>query len=169
MLESYFIPGDERIGSLAKPLCGLILHMSDGGPESSPSESAWVGVPKDPSSRVPKVKVYVSPSSLNTMMRVYAPLGPNISVEPLYFTEDELDAQAFLSMMAVGSSDSAPLYVQIILVIMTSTRGTIDKIDALLTLFSPFYESWESNIVTKLSKSSSRRSGRTSTLRKKPV
>lgn len=50
------------------------------------------------------------------MKAVYKPLGKNILVEPLYFTEDELDAQAFLSMMAVGSSESAPLYVQIMLV-----------------------------------------------------
>lgn len=51
------------------------------------------------------------------MKAVYAPLGWNVTVEPLLFSEAELDAEAFLSMMAVGSSESAPLYVQIILVI----------------------------------------------------
>lgn len=116
MMESMFIPKDERIGSLTRPLCGLVLHMSDGGAESIPNEIAWLGLPKDAGTKAPKVKVFVSPSSLNTMKKVYAPLGKNITVEPLYFTEDELDAQAFLSMMAIGSSDSAPLYVQIILV-----------------------------------------------------
>jgi len=39
-------------------------------------------------------------------------------VEPLLFTEDELDAQAFLSMMAVESSESAPLYMQVLLSIL---------------------------------------------------
>lgn len=116
MLESMLIPNDRRIGSLAKPLCGLVLHKSDGGLNSCPNEAAWVGVPKDILTKVPKVKVFVSPSSLNTMKAVYKPLGKNILVEPLYFTEDELDAQAFLCMMAVGSSESAPLYVQIMLV-----------------------------------------------------
>lgn len=50
------------------------------------------------------------------MRGVYSSLGSHVTVEPLLFTEAELDAQAFLSMMAVGSSESAPLYVQIILV-----------------------------------------------------
>lgn len=50
------------------------------------------------------------------MKGVYSTLGKNVTVEPLAFTEEELDAEAFLSMMAVGSSDSAPLYIQIILV-----------------------------------------------------
>ncbi|KAI5124859.1 hypothetical protein M0805_007292 [Coniferiporia weirii] len=118
MLESMFIPDDKRIGRLTKPLCGLILHMSDGGLHSNPSEAAWVGVPRGLFIKAPRVAVYVSPSSLNTMRAVYKPLGANVQVLPLYLTEDELDAQAFLSMMAVGSSDSAPLYVQIILSIL---------------------------------------------------
>jgi hypothetical protein len=50
------------------------------------------------------------------MRAVYAPLGHRVIVEPLLFGEDELDAEAFLSMMAVGPSESAPLYVQLILV-----------------------------------------------------
>lgn len=50
------------------------------------------------------------------MRAVYAPLGHRVIVEPLFFSEAELDAEAFLSMMAVGSSESAPLYVQLILV-----------------------------------------------------
>jgi len=41
-----------------------------------------------------------------------------VTVRPLYFTEEELDAQAFLSMMSVGTSEGAPLYVQIILSIL---------------------------------------------------
>ncbi|KAH9951835.1 hypothetical protein B0H21DRAFT_193979 [Amylocystis lapponica] len=50
------------------------------------------------------------------MRAVYAPLGPKVTVEPLRFNESELDAQAFLSMMAIG--DSVPLYMQIILSIL---------------------------------------------------
>lgn len=116
MLESMFISSDKRIGTLSKPLSGLVLHMSDGGVLSSPNETAWVANPRDISTESPKVVVYVSPSSLNTMKVVYKPLGPGVEVRPLYFTEDELDARAFLSMMSVGSSQSAPLYIQIILV-----------------------------------------------------
>jgi hypothetical protein len=50
------------------------------------------------------------------MTTVYAPLGERVTVEPLLFKKDELDAQAFLSMMAIGSSESAPLYIQGVLV-----------------------------------------------------
>jgi hypothetical protein len=50
------------------------------------------------------------------MREVYARLGPNVIVEPLFLQNSELDAAAILSMMAVGSTESAPLYMQIILV-----------------------------------------------------
>lgn len=90
--------------------------MSEGGPSSSANETAWVGLPLSRYTKTPNIEVYVSPSSLSTMKAVYAHLGSKVHVKPLYFMEDELDAQAFLSMMAVGGSDGAPLYIQIVLV-----------------------------------------------------
>jgi hypothetical protein len=116
LLENMLIPKLREIGSLQQPLAGLVLHFGEGGIYSLPSEAAWVGVPLKEGVRTPKVRVFVSKSSLNTMKSVYAPLGKNVEVVPLLFNETELDAQAFLSMMAVGSSDSAPLYIQIVLV-----------------------------------------------------
>ena len=59
------------------------------------------------------------------MRAVYAPLGSRVTVEPLLFSEAELDAEAFLSMMAVDSSETAPLYVQIILVSGVSFYGLL--------------------------------------------
>lgn len=111
-----FVSNCTHIGSLEKPLSGLVLHFGEGGPSSRPCEASWVGVPSFRGINTPPVRVFVSRSSLNTMKAVYAPLGARVTVEPLLFSEAELDAEAFLSMMAVGSSDSAPLYVQIILV-----------------------------------------------------
>ncbi|EGO01860.1 hypothetical protein SERLA73DRAFT_49276 [Serpula lacrymans var. lacrymans S7.3] len=102
LLENMFISNFRQIGSLQRPLAGLVLHFGEGGPGVHP----------------PPVHVYVSRSSLNTMKTVYAPLGNRVRVEPLLFTEEELDAQAFLSMMAVGSSESAPLYIQVVLSIL---------------------------------------------------
>ena len=104
------------IGSLTKPLCGLVLHFGEGGSSALPNETAWLS--KSLSSRVQgtPVSVYVSRSSLQTMRAVYARLGKNVTVEPLLLRNSELDAAAILSMMAVGSSESAPLYMQIILV-----------------------------------------------------
>lgn len=110
------IPDCKPLGPLEKPLSGLVLHFGTGGENCLPCEAAWLGIPKYHGVKTPPVTVYVSRSVLNRMRRIYAPLGDNITVEPLLFTEDELDAQAFLSMMSVESSDSAPLYMQVFLV-----------------------------------------------------
>ncbi|KDQ29197.1 hypothetical protein PLEOSDRAFT_1112157 [Pleurotus ostreatus PC15] len=118
MLENMFISGVGAIGKLHKPLSGLVLHYGEGGTGGRPCEVAWLAVSKFRTVKPAPVKVYVSPSSLNTMRTVYAPLGGQVQVVPLCFTEAELDAEAFLSMMAVGSSGGAPLYIQIILSIL---------------------------------------------------
>lgn len=112
------IPGCPGIGALEKPLAGLVLYFGPGGKTSLPCEAAWLGRAQEEfrGLRVPPIRVYVSRSALGTMKKVYAPLGGNVTVEPLLFTEAELDAEAFLSMMAVDSSESAPLYMQVILV-----------------------------------------------------
>ena len=110
------IPNCKSLGSLEKPLAGLVLHFGTGGENCLPCEAAWLASPKYHGVQVPSVKVYVSRSVLNRMRRIYQPLGAKVTVEPLQFTEAELDAQAFLSMMAVESSDSAPLYMQVFLV-----------------------------------------------------
>ena len=93
-----------------------MLHFSEGGTGALPCEAAWLGCAKTDAVCAPTVKVYVSKSSLTTMKRVYEPLGKKVVVEPLQFSESELDAQAILSMMAVGSSEHAPLYMQSLLV-----------------------------------------------------
>jgi len=118
LLESMFIPNVRPLGFLQKPLSGLVLHFGEGGPSARPSEAAWVALSDIPSVHTPRVRVYVSRSSLKTMTAVYAPLGKRVTVEPLLLKKDELDAQAFLSMMAVGSSESAPLYIQGVLSIL---------------------------------------------------
>ncbi|KAJ4467537.1 hypothetical protein J3R30DRAFT_1939294 [Lentinula aciculospora] len=120
ILENMFISSCSLLGTLTKPLSGLVLHFGEGGAGSSPCEAAWIGVSNHPSIKAPPVKVYVSRSSLNTMKGIYAPLTlqGNVTVEPLSFDESELDAAAFLSLMAVGSSDGAPLYIQIVLSIL---------------------------------------------------
>lgn len=119
MLENMFIPRFPAIGSLEKPLSGLVLHFGEGGANSRPCEAAWVGVSAHQGANAPPVRVYVSKSSLQTMRGIYSELGSNVTVEPLMFAESELDAEAFLSMMSVGSSETAPLYVQMILVCST--------------------------------------------------
>lgn len=116
MLENMMISNFSAIGSLAKPLSGLVLHYGEGGANSLPNETAWLSSSISSFVKGPPVVVYVSRSSLQTMRAVYRPLGAKVSVEPLVFENSELDSAAILSMMAVGSVDSAPLYMQIILV-----------------------------------------------------
>lgn len=119
MLENMFIPKFAAIGCLEKPLSGLVLHFGEGGANTRPCEAAWIGVSAYQGVSAPPIRVYVSRSSLQTMRGVYAELGSHVVVEPLMFSEAELDAEAFLSMMSVGSSETAPLYVQMILVCST--------------------------------------------------
>ncbi|KZP24564.1 hypothetical protein FIBSPDRAFT_1042031 [Athelia psychrophila] len=118
MLENMFITRYSPIGSLEKALCGLVLHLGEGGPNSRPSEAAWLAASSREGFQPPSVKVYVSPSSLRTMRAVYAALDGNITVAPLLLDEEELDAHAFLGMMAVSDSEVPPLYVQVILSIL---------------------------------------------------
>ncbi|PSR71836.1 hypothetical protein PHLCEN_2v12337 [Hermanssonia centrifuga] len=114
-----FVYNAAQIGRLEKPLSGLVLHIGEGGPNSQPSEAAWIGSAMVNNAVVPHITVYVSPSSLNTMRSVYyTKVGTHITVEPLLFNESELDAKAFLSLMAIGSSEGAPLYMQTILSIL---------------------------------------------------
>lgn len=111
---------DRRIGVVEKPLSALVLHFGESGANSKPCEAAYQALrsnKSDPRVQPPRVVVYCSPSSLTTISKVYAPLGPSIKILPLMFDEHELDAESFLAMMGVdGSSESAPLYVKIILV-----------------------------------------------------
>lgn len=116
MLENMLIAKHLAIGSLEKPLSGLVLHFGEGGTEAQPCEAAWMASPLSNMVAAPDVVIYVSQSSLRTMRAVYAKVGPHVVVEPLLFSKSELDAKAFLSLMAIGSSEVAPLYMQTILV-----------------------------------------------------
>ncbi|KAF9263534.1 hypothetical protein L218DRAFT_927205 [Marasmius fiardii PR-910] len=120
MLENMLIPECKAIGSLKKPLCGLVLHFGEGGSGSSPCEAAWLAASGREDITAPHVRVFVSKASLNTMKGVYSDVASrgHVSVEPLLFDQGDLDAQTFLSMMAVGTSESAPLYIQILLSIL---------------------------------------------------
>ena len=124
MLENMLVPNHSAIGQLEKPLAGLVLHFGEGGAYSQPCEAAWVGIANRSAIKPPPVVVYVSKSSLNTMRKVYAQLGGAVTVKALKFSEEELDAQAFLSMMAIGQSDHVPLYMQTVLVSVICGYGT---------------------------------------------
>jgi hypothetical protein len=118
ILENMFVTGCTALGRLVKPLCGLVLHVGETGGSAAPCEVAYLGISLVNNAKPPPVVVYVTPSSLKRMRRVYSCLGNNIEVKPLLFSLVELDAAAFLSLMAVNSSDNAPLYMQTVLGIL---------------------------------------------------
>ncbi|TFY69603.1 hypothetical protein EVG20_g3065 [Dentipellis fragilis] len=125
LLENMFIRDYFPIGELVNPLSGLVLHFGETGSAARPCEAAFVGRSDLPGVKyAPSVVVYVSPSSLKRMTKLYESLGKSVRVRPLYFEDSELDAAAFLSLMAVSSSDSAPLYMHVLLSIL---RGLGDK------------------------------------------
>jgi hypothetical protein len=164
LLESMLIPDCSHIGSLFRPLSGLVLHFGEGGASSRPSEASWVAVPSIPDVQTPRVRVYVSRSSLNTMRKVYETLGDRVTVSPLVFDQAELDAAAFLSMMSVGSSDSAPLYIQIVLV---STAANMTD-----TIFIDVYSQSYANLVKTSHSKLSRggwKSGRAISIRRRSL
>lgn len=99
-------------------MCALVLHFGEGGTSSLPSEVAWLAsASRDLDIDLPKVRVFVSPSSIKKMQSTYKEaLGDKVDVHPLYLAGSELDAQAILCMMSISSSDSAPLYMHLVLV-----------------------------------------------------
>lgn len=118
MLENLLIPKFKPIGLLEEAMSALVLHFGEGGSSSLPSEVTWLGsISKAYDVELPKVRVFVSPSSIRTMRATYGTaLGDKAEVHPMYFTEAELDAAAILSMMSISSPDQAPLYMHLVLV-----------------------------------------------------
>ncbi|KAG8910549.1 hypothetical protein FRC02_007119 [Tulasnella sp. 418] len=135
---------DQRLGQLAKPLAGLVLHFGESGGSCQPCEAAYQAISSDPRVCTPEVMVYVSPSHMRTMAKVYGEIfGDTVTVAPLKFTQDELDAQSFLAMMCVSNSAEPPLYVQAILSILREMGDTFSY-TAFKTLLAARKESFNS-------------------------
>jgi hypothetical protein len=125
MLENMMIPGFDAIGNQKKALSGLVLHFGEAGTVAQPCEAVYLGLPRVEGFKVPRIRVYVSPTSLSKMDTVYKRLGLDVEVSPLLLTQSELDAKSFLSLMAVGttSTDRTPLYMKIVLVCFRQVRA----------------------------------------------
>jgi len=112
------VRGFDAIGNQKKALSGLVLHFGEAGTVTQPCEAAYLGLSRMGGFKAPTIRVYVSPTSLSKMKAVYKRLGLNAEVSSLLFTQSELDATSFLSLMAVGttSTDRTPLYMKVVLV-----------------------------------------------------
>jgi hypothetical protein len=118
LLESMLI-SDPRLGHLPNPLSALVLHFGESGSTSKPCEAAFVGQSDDPTIDVPSVNVFCSPSAYRKTKALYDRLGGGIHVWPLFFTEEDIDAQSLLALMAVEENGSMPLYMHVVLTILS--------------------------------------------------
>ncbi|KAH8801975.1 hypothetical protein DL96DRAFT_1634713 [Flagelloscypha sp. PMI_526] len=127
MLEGMFIPDVPEIGRLKQPLAGLVFYYGEGGESARPCEAAFLSKPSNfrPGIQTPRGVVYVSPAALTSMEKVYSSLGSEVTVKPLKFSEDEMDAQSFRTLMAIGNTlGNIPLYMQIVLNILRELGDT---------------------------------------------
>ncbi|KAJ9120294.1 hypothetical protein QFC22_003194 [Naganishia vaughanmartiniae] len=118
LLESMLI-SDPRLGHLPSPLSALVLHFGESGSTMKPCEAAFVGHSDDPAVEVPTVNVFCSPSAYRKTKVLYDRLGGTVKVWPLYFTEDDIDAQSLLALMAVDENGSMPLYMHVVMTILS--------------------------------------------------
>jgi hypothetical protein len=115
---------DPRLGHLPSPLSALVLHFGESGSTMKPCEAAFVGQSDDPAVEVPPVNVFCSPSAYRKTKELYDRLGGSVKVWPLYFTEDDIDAQSLLALMAVDENGSMPLYMHVVMTILSDLGST---------------------------------------------
>ena len=111
------IPGLNIIGNQKKALSGLVLHYGEAGTVTQPCEAAYLGLSKLEGPKVPKIHVYVTPTSLTKMKTIYKRFGLGVEVSSLLLNQSELDAKAFMSLMGIDPTmDHPPLYMKMVLV-----------------------------------------------------
>ncbi|KAJ1551072.1 hypothetical protein HK096_003306, partial [Nowakowskiella sp. JEL0078] len=126
MLENMLIPESPEIGKLTNPFSALVLHFDTLAIGSAfslprkPCEYAYIGVRKfnRTTIKVPAVTVLVMPSSFKTMQEIYAPLGSNIVIKPLYISTAEINVNIIMAIMQVSLEDEIPPYIHDILDMM---------------------------------------------------
>ncbi|KAF8454160.1 hypothetical protein BGX38DRAFT_1129393 [Terfezia claveryi] len=116
LLENYLIPSPQ-IGVLDRPHSVLVLHFgeSTSGWAFRPCEAAYLAQPSmraifSPESQLPKVKVFVPPSSYYNLAAAYKEV-PNVTVHPLKFPSRLLTINSIITLMTVSRSGSSALYM----------------------------------------------------------
>ncbi|KAK7052655.1 p-loop containing nucleoside triphosphate hydrolase protein [Favolaschia claudopus] len=108
LLESALIQ-DPRIGTLPEPLSALVFHF-DTQDANRPCEAAFLSSPAAHLSNVVLPQVTVLCSNITRRRRAYAS-QPQVRVEPLYLSEQDLTAERMLTLMACDNIDKMPLYM----------------------------------------------------------
>lgn len=110
---------DDRIGLLPSSLSALVLHFGESGSSLKPCEATFVGQCADPMVTPPDVLVFCSPSNITSVTKSYNAFGGGAKVFPLYFLEEDVDATSLLSLMAISESGTMPLYMHMVLQVLT--------------------------------------------------
>lgn len=114
---------DSWLGELAAPLWALVLHFGESGSTKKPCEAAFVGDSKFQGIDPPSVYVLCSPSNYAATKKLYQDQTQCKNIYPLYFTEEDIDAQSLLSLMAIDESGHMPLYMQVVMSILAELGG----------------------------------------------
>ncbi|KUJ12771.1 uncharacterized protein LY89DRAFT_592320, partial [Mollisia scopiformis] len=107
-----------HISKLDNPLAGLVFHYDSftSDLKGAPCEAAYLS-----SNPNIKVRVFCSPTNLQTIKRTY--LGMNVQIEPLRINQSDLNTKRMLDLMAVSSDDGPmPLYLHAINRILREMR-----------------------------------------------
>jgi hypothetical protein len=110
---------DPRLGELPAPLSAIVLHFGETGSTKKPCEAAFVGTVLDDKVKAPPVYVLCSPSNYTQTKQLYEDQVKCLNVYPLYFTEEDIDAQSLLSLMAIDENGHMPLYMQVVMTILS--------------------------------------------------
>lgn len=110
---------DPRLGQLPSALSGLVLHFGESGSTLKPCEATFVGQCENPLVAAPEVVIFCSPSNYRQVAQSYAQFGGSAKVYPLYFLEEDVDATSLLSLMAVSESGQMPLYMHMVMQVLS--------------------------------------------------
>ncbi|GLB07601.1 hypothetical protein AtubIFM57258_002949 [Aspergillus tubingensis] len=105
LLENCLI--QSKAGKLPNPLTGLVFHYDTffSDVTGSPCEAAFLSSHPDV-----KVRVLCSPTNIWSITQAYSRL--NVSVEPLYIDQNDLNTEQMMDLMAVSQGDGElPLYM----------------------------------------------------------
>lgn len=123
LLESMLIQ-DRRLGLLPYQLSALVLHFGESGSTFKPCEATFVGQCEDPLVLPPEVIVLCSPTNITNISKSYTAFGGGAKVYPLYFLEEDIDATSLLSLMAVSESGQMPLYMHMVMQVLSDLGDT---------------------------------------------
>ncbi|RKF59169.1 putative p-loop containing nucleoside triphosphate hydrolase [Golovinomyces cichoracearum] len=116
LLENCLMKSD--VSQLDNPLAALVFHYDTFTSDTcgTPCEAAYLS-----SNPEIKVRVFCSPTNIETIKRTYKDL--NVKIEPLLISETDLNTKRMLNLMAVNTEDGPmPLYLHLISRILRELR-----------------------------------------------